>query len=189
MAVPSGVKALAIGAETTRAYATTGDGNLLYWDLVGNSIVETIQVGKNPVAISIGMVPPTSGSSPAAGTANGASSTGGATVGTGGTGGTAAPGGAAGTAGTTGIGGYRTNGTTSAVGTTSTTRHNWHWRTTAPTAQHPPWGRPAPAAQLALAAPRTNGTTPAGRHDWHQRGHHRPGGASSGHRDRARRAA
>ena len=40
LAVPSGVLALATGAEITRAYATTGDGNLIYWDLDLNAISE-----------------------------------------------------------------------------------------------------------------------------------------------------
>ena len=32
LSVPGGVLAVATGAEISRAYATTGDGNLVYWE-------------------------------------------------------------------------------------------------------------------------------------------------------------
>src|SRR5207248_1738735 len=83
LAVPSGVLALATGAEITRAYATTADGNLLYWDLESNVIAQTIPVGHNPVGLTLGIVEP-SGSSPVpagAGTSGGGASSGGASNG------------------------------------------------------------------------------------------------------------
>jgi hypothetical protein len=58
LAVSGGVLALATGAEPTRAYATTGDGMLIYWDLEANAVTQTIPVGKNPVGLAIGMVVP-----------------------------------------------------------------------------------------------------------------------------------
>ena len=61
LAVPSGGLALATGAEITRAYATTGDGNLIYWDLSSNRISQTIPVGHNPVALILSKVEPTTG--------------------------------------------------------------------------------------------------------------------------------
>ena len=56
--------ALATGAEITRAYATTGDGNLIYWDLDSNTITQTIPVGHNPVGLTLGIVEPSGGSTP-----------------------------------------------------------------------------------------------------------------------------
>ncbi|HEV7666224.1 MAG TPA: hypothetical protein VGQ62_22005, partial [Chloroflexota bacterium] len=55
LAVPSGVLAMVTGAEITRAYATTGDGHLLYWDLAGNAVVQSIAVGRNPVGLALGI--------------------------------------------------------------------------------------------------------------------------------------
>src|SRR6266540_320995 len=63
LAVDGGVLALATGAETTRAYATTAGGELLYWDLVSNSIAQTVTVGKTPVSLALGMVVPIGGAS------------------------------------------------------------------------------------------------------------------------------
>src|SRR5205823_4707684 len=51
LGVPGGVLALATGAEISRAYATTGDGNLIYWNLATNAIDQTIRVGRNPVGL------------------------------------------------------------------------------------------------------------------------------------------
>ncbi|HEX8966340.1 MAG TPA: hypothetical protein VF937_00570, partial [Chloroflexota bacterium] len=80
LAVPSGVLALATGAEITRAYATTGDGHLLYWDLESNAIDQTIEVGQNPVGLTLGLVEPSGGTSvaPGAGTTAGGAGAGGA---------------------------------------------------------------------------------------------------------------
>ena len=58
LGVPGGVLALATGAEITRAYATTRDGNLVYWDLQSNSIAQSIPVGHNPVGLALGLVEP-----------------------------------------------------------------------------------------------------------------------------------
>ncbi|HEY3062510.1 MAG TPA: hypothetical protein VGL99_26350, partial [Chloroflexota bacterium] len=66
LAVDGGVLALATGAETTRAYATTGRGSLLYWDLVSNSISETVAVGQGPVSLALGMVVPLGAAPPPA---------------------------------------------------------------------------------------------------------------------------
>jgi YVTN family beta-propeller protein len=103
--VPGGVLALAMGEETTRAYVTTGDGFLLYWDLAGNTIAQTVSVGHRPQGLAIGLVTPTgSASTPsdsAAPTGAGA-----------GSGGSSSAGGS-GTAGTTGVA-----SATSAIGTT-----------------------------------------------------------------------
>src|SRR5438132_4531918 len=103
LGVPAGVLALATGAEITRAYATTGDGNLIYWDLESNTIDRTIAVGRNPVALTLGLVEPSGGVS----VPQGAGTTGGGATTTGGSG--TAPGGS-----TTGPGGATTSGTSSA---------------------------------------------------------------------------
>ncbi len=95
LTVESGVLALATGAEITRAYATTGDGHLLYWDLTTNSIAQSIGVGRNPVGLALGLVEP-SGSV--------AVTTGAGGTGTGATGTTPAGGTGAGAAGGTGTG-------------------------------------------------------------------------------------
>ncbi len=58
LSVPSGVLALATGAEISRAYATTGDGHLLYWDLDSNTIAQNIAVGHNPTGLTLGLVEP-----------------------------------------------------------------------------------------------------------------------------------
>jgi DNA-binding beta-propeller fold protein YncE len=58
LAVGGGVLALATGAEPARAYATTGAGTLIYWDLEANAVTQTIPVGKNPVGLAIGMIVP-----------------------------------------------------------------------------------------------------------------------------------
>jgi WD40 repeat protein len=69
LAVPGGVLNLVTGAEPTRAYVTTADGHLLYWDVETNSIVQSIGVGRNPVGLAIGLVEP-SGSASAVTTAS-----------------------------------------------------------------------------------------------------------------------
>jgi YVTN family beta-propeller protein len=58
LAVPSGVLAVATGAETTLAYATTGDNQLIYWDLVDNNVSRSVAVGRKPVGLSLGLVMP-----------------------------------------------------------------------------------------------------------------------------------
>jgi YVTN family beta-propeller protein len=111
--VDSGVLALATGAEIARAYATTGDGHLLYWDLQSNSISQTIGVGRNPVGLALGLVEPGGGAIVTGGGGTIADTTGGA-GGAAGAGGTAASaGGAAASAGgTTATGGATTAATT-----------------------------------------------------------------------------
>ncbi len=118
LAVPSGVLALATGAEVTLAYATTGDNHLVYWDLVNNALAQSVAVGNNPEGLALGLSMPNNTIAPEAmvggGTVGASSSTG-----SGGGGGTGAAGGgttAAGTSTTTGTG---TSGTT--TGTTSGT--------------------------------------------------------------------
>jgi len=83
--VASGVLAVSTGAEPGRAYATTGDGSLVYWDLVANTLTQTIAVGQRPAGLAIGMVVPTGSSTasvaPDSGQVAGGGSTGNASAG------------------------------------------------------------------------------------------------------------
>ena len=120
LGVPGGVLALATGAEISRAYATTADGNLLYWDLESNTIAQTIPVGHKPMGLALGIVEPAGGSTPpGAGTTSGGAS-GGAAGGTG-TAGAAVGGGGTSAAGATGGAGTTGASTTSSGGAASTT--------------------------------------------------------------------
>src|SRR5207302_10159096 len=64
--VPAGAPGLAARTEISRAYTTTGDDNLVYWNLQSNSIVQTIPVGHNPVGLALGLVKPAGSAAPAA---------------------------------------------------------------------------------------------------------------------------
>jgi hypothetical protein len=77
LAVPSGVLALATGAEVTLAYATTGDNHLVYWDLVNNALAQSVAVGNNPEGLALGPKGSTTGGSGTTGNAGGASAGGG----------------------------------------------------------------------------------------------------------------
>lgn len=99
--VPSGVLAPATGAEITRAYATTGDGNLIYWDLGANAIERSVALGRKPVGLTLGLVEPMGGvSQPASAGGGGGEGAGGAAGGS--------PGAAGGLGTTTGASGSTT---------------------------------------------------------------------------------
>ncbi|MBV9133763.1 MAG: hypothetical protein JO318_13760, partial [Chloroflexi bacterium] len=119
IAVPGGVLALATGAEISRAYATTGDGKLIYWDLDSNSISESIAVGHNPVALALGIVEPSGSASVPSGPGT---TTGGGTTGAGGggAGGTTGAGSASTGAGASSTGAGATGAGASSTGASST---------------------------------------------------------------------
>jgi hypothetical protein len=50
-AVDGGVLTLA-----TRAYATTGEARLIYWDLESSDIVHTIGVGHSPIGLALDVI-------------------------------------------------------------------------------------------------------------------------------------
>jgi YVTN family beta-propeller protein len=112
LAVLSGVLALATGAETTLAYATTGDNQLVYWDLVNNAITRSVGVGSNPAGLALGLSMPNNTISPLALVGGGTVS--GGSTGTGGGGGGGTAGGS--TAGATGAATPATTGASSAAG-------------------------------------------------------------------------
>jgi YVTN family beta-propeller protein len=59
LAVSGGVLALATGVEVSIAYATTSDNQLIYWDLVSNTVEHSVQVGQKPVALALSLTAPT----------------------------------------------------------------------------------------------------------------------------------
>jgi hypothetical protein len=73
LAVSGGVQAVATGIEITVAFATTSESKLLYWDLASNTISQSVEVGKRPIGLSIGLVKPDTGeaaATPGGGTLN-----------------------------------------------------------------------------------------------------------------------
>ena len=131
LAVPGGVLALAVGAETTRAYATTGDGKLVYWDLVDNALTRSIEVGRKPVALAIGVAAPSSGVSTS--TAGSSGGTGGTSAGSSASGGGAAGGsggssGGSSAASSGAAGGSGASGAAGATGGAGKWRHGYERR-------------------------------------------------------------